>query len=98
MKAGGNRITYMRILLVLTSCVGLALFAGAAQHDDQNNNNNQYKKKGGGNAQPQQQQVVTQQTGKKYKAGAGAGGNVQNFQQPSSVHYKGTGKNAKNWQ
>src|SRR5205085_12350126 len=95
MNAGGNRITYMRILLVLTSCVGLALFAGAAQNNDQNNNNNQFKKKGG-NA-PQQQQVVTQQTGKKFKTGAGP--HNQNFQQPTGVtNYQQTGKHGKNWQ
>jgi len=87
----------MRILLVLTCCFGLASFAGAAQQDDQNQN--QGKKKGGGNAQPQQQQqAVTPQTGKKYKAGPGGGPHDQNFQQQSTVHYKGTGKNAKNWQ
>ena len=86
----------MRILLVLASCVGLALFAGAAQNNDQNNNNNQYKKKGGGNAQPQQQ-VVTQQTGKKFKTGAGP--HNQNFQQPTGVtNYQQTGKHGKNWQ
>jgi len=97
MKAGGNRITYMRILLVLTSCVGLALFAGAAQNNNQNNNNNPYKKKGGGNAQPQQQQVVTQQTGKKFKTGAGP--HNQNFQQPNTAtNYQQTGKHGKNWQ
>jgi len=85
----------MRILLVLTCCFGLASFAGAAQPDDQNQN--QGKKKGGGNA-PAQQQAVTPQTGKKYKAGPGGGPHGQNFQQQSTVHYKGTGKNAKNWQ
>src|SRR5439155_19139102 len=86
----------MRILLVLTSCVGLALFAGAAQQDDQDSNKG---KKKGGNAQPQQQQqqVVAPQTGKKFKAGPG-GGNVQNFQQPATTHYNATGKHAKNWQ
>jgi len=76
-------------------CFGLASFAGAAQQDDQNPN--QVKKKGGGNA-PAQQQAVTPQTGKKYKAGPGGGPHGQNFQQQSTVHYKGTGKNAKNWQ
>src|SRR2546422_8583607 len=85
----------MRILLVLTCCFGLASFAGAAQQDDQNQN--QGKKKGGGNA-PAQEQAVTPQTGKKYKAGPGGGPHGQNFQQQSTVHYKGTGKNAKNWQ
>ena len=80
----------MRILLVLTSCVGLALFAGAAQQDDQDSNKG---KKKGGNAQPQQQQqqVVAPQTGKKFKAGPG-GGNAQNFQQPTTTHYKNTQK------
>src|SRR2546422_6710290 len=85
----------MRILLVLTCCFGLASFAGAAQQDDQNQN--QGKKKGGGNA-PAQEQAVTPQTGQKYKAGPGGGPHGQNFQQQSTVHYKGTGKNAKNWQ
>src|SRR6266581_4886950 len=85
----------MRILLVLTCCFGLASFAGAAQQDDQNQN--QGKKKGGGN-EPAQEQAVTPQTGKKYKAGPGGGPHGQNFQQQSTVHYKGTGKNAKNWQ
>src|SRR5437879_13256106 len=88
----------MRILLVLTSCVGLALFAGAAQQDDQDSNKG---KKKGGNAQQQQQQqqVVAPQTGKKFKAGPG-GGNAQNFKQPSTVtnYNKPTGKNAKKWQ
>src|SRR5438445_1131978 len=80
----------MRILLVLTSCVGLALFAGAAQQDDQDSNKG---KKKGGNAQPQQQQqqVVAPQTGKKFKAGPD-GGNAQNFQQPTTTHYKNTQK------
>ena len=89
----------MRILLVLTCCFGLASFAGAAQQDDQNQNQNQNqgKKKGGGNA-PAQEQAVTLQTGKKYKAGPGGGPHGQNFQQQSTMHYKGTGKNAKNWQ
>jgi len=87
----------MRILLVLACCFGLASFAGAAQQDDQNQNQNQGKKKGGGNA-PAQEQAVTPQTGKKYKAGPGGGPHGQNFQQQSTVHYKGTGKNAKNWQ
>src|SRR6266404_6105592 len=73
----------MRILLILTCCVGLALFAGAAQQNNNNNNNQQYKKKGGNNAA--QQQVVTQQTGKKYKTtGMGAGTHVQNFQQSNT--------------
>ena len=80
----------MRILLVLTSCFGLAFFAGAAQHDDQDNNN-QGKKKGGGNTPSQQ--VTTQQTGKVYKGGP----HTANLQQPSTVHYKGAGKNGK-WQ
>src|SRR2546423_7019100 len=95
MKAGGNRITYMKILLVLTCSVGLVLFAGAAQQDDQDSNKG--KKKGGNAQQQQQQQVVAPQTGKKIKAGPGAG-NVQNFQQPSTMHYHATGKHAKNWQ
>src|SRR5260370_26193350 len=85
----------MRILLVLTCCFGLASLAGAAQQDDQNQN--QGKKKGGGNA-PAQQQAVTPQTGKVYKTGPGGGRHTQNFQQPGTVTYKGTGKNAKNWQ
>ena len=84
----------MRILLVLTCCFGLASFAGAAQQDDENQK--QGKKKGGGNAQSQQ--VTTPQTGKVYKAGPGGGRHTQNFQQPGTVTYKGTGKNAKNWQ
>ena len=86
----------MRILLVLTSCVGLAFFAGAAQHDDQDNH--QGKKKGDGNA-PSQQAVTTQQTGgsgKKYKAGPGGGPEVR---QPNTVtNYKATGKNGQKWQ
>jgi hypothetical protein len=80
----------MRILLTLTCCVGLALFAGAAQNDDQNNN--QKKKKGGGNAQ--QQQVVTPQTGKHYKTGPGTGPHVQTFQQQGTAQHK----NAQKWQ
>jgi hypothetical protein len=77
----------MRKLLTLTCCVGLASLVGAAQHDDQNNGN-QPRKKGG--QQPQQQQGVTQQTGKKFKSGPAGG--TQNFQQQSTVHYKGAGK------
>src|SRR2546423_5323586 len=83
----------MRILLVLTCCVGLALFAGAAQPDDQDSNHG--KKKGGGGNAPAAQ-VTTQQTGKVYKAGPGGGPHTQNFQQQSTVHYKGAGKNK--WQ
>src|SRR5712691_6827875 len=79
----------MRILLVLTSCVGLALFAGAAQQDDQDSNKG--KKKGGNGQQQQQQQVVAPQTGKKFKAGPG-GGNAQNFQQPGTVGFHHQGK------
>jgi hypothetical protein len=86
-------MTYMRILLVLTCSVGLALFAGAAQQDDQDNNKG---KKKGGNAQSQQ--VVTPQTGKMYKTGPGGGHHTQNFQQPNTVtHYNATGKKGK-WQ
>jgi len=88
-------MTYMRILLVLTCSVGLALFAGAAQQDDQDNNKG---KKKGGNAQSQQ--AVTPPTGKMYKAGPGGGHHNANFQQPSTVtnYNKPTGKNAKKWQ
>src|SRR5438552_17627570 len=85
----------MIILLVLACCFGLASFAGAAQQDDQNQN--QGKKKGGGNA-PAQEPAVTPQTGKKYKAGPGGGPHGENFQQQSTVHYKATAKNPKNWQ
>jgi putative peptidoglycan binding protein len=75
----------MRTVLVLTCCLSLASFAGAAQQQN-DQNQQQYKKKG--NAQSQQ--VVTPQTGggnrKMYKAGAGAGPHYnQNLQQPSSV-------------
>jgi Putative peptidoglycan binding domain len=77
----------MRKLLTLTCCVGLASLVGAAQHDDQNQ---QYKKKGGGGNAPQQQ-VVAPQTGKKFKAGAGGG--VQNFQQPNTArNFNAAGK------
>jgi Putative peptidoglycan binding domain len=70
----------MRTVLVLTCCVGLAAFAGAAQQD----NNQQIKKKGGGNAP--QQPVVTQQSGRKFKTtGTGTNPRVQNFQQPNTV-------------
>src|SRR5437763_1161911 len=83
----------MRILLVLTCCVGLALFAGAAQPEDPGNHHG--KKKGDeGNAPTQQ--VTTQQTGKKFKAGPGGGPHTQNFQQQSTLNYKTTGKNK--WQ
>jgi hypothetical protein len=71
----------MRTVLVLTCCVGLAAIAGAAQHDDQN----QYKKKGNANAPVQPQHMVTQPTGKHYKAGAGTGAQIHNFQQPNTV-------------
>jgi len=84
----------MRILLVLTCCVGLALFAGAAQPDDAGNH--QGKKKGGGNAPAQQ--VTTQQTGKVYKAGPGGGPHNAQFQQQSTVHCKGAGKTGQKWQ
>jgi len=70
----------MRILLTLTACFGLALFASAAQHDDQNNNNQQQYKKKGSNAP--QQTVAPTGGGKVY-------GNKQykhqNFQQPNTV-------------
>src|SRR2546423_15571897 len=75
----------MRIILTVTCCLGIASLAVANQNNNQNNNqknNNQYKKKGGGNAQ--QQQVMAPQTGKKFKTTAGAGGNVQNFQQQNT--------------
>jgi hypothetical protein len=83
----------MRTFLTLTCCIGLALFAGAAQQEP--NNSPPPKKKGGGNAQPQQQ-VVTPKTGKVYNAGSGGG--AHNFQQPSTVHYKSTGNNTQKWQ
>jgi hypothetical protein len=54
----------MRILLVLTCCLGLVLFAGAAQQDDQNNNKG--KKKGGNNA-PTQQTVAPYSGKQKFK-------------------------------
>ena len=77
----------MRILLVLTCCVGLALFAGAAQ---QQQNNSPPPKKRGGNVQ---QQGVTQPTGgRMHKAGPGAGPGVHNFQQPTTTHFKNTSK------
>jgi len=82
----------MRILLVLTCCVGLALFAGAAQPDDENH---QGKKKGGGGNAPAAQ-VTTQQTGKVYKAGPGGGPHNATIQQRSTVGT--TGKYAKKWQ
>jgi hypothetical protein len=90
----------MRILLVLASCLALAIFAGAAQQQQQQQQDDQTtpqgKKKGGGNAPSQQ--VTTPQTGKVYKAGPGGGPHNANVQQPSTVHYKGTGKNAQKWQ
>src|SRR6266568_5099214 len=55
----------MRILLVLTSCFGLALFAGAAQQDDQDTNKG--KKKGGQNVQSQQVVAPTPHPGGKAK-------------------------------
>lgn len=82
----------MRILLVITCSFGLALYAGAAQHDD--HDNNQGKKKGGKNAPSQQ--AVTQQPGGKQKfykkAGPGSGSYNANVQQPSTVH-----STAKSW-
>jgi hypothetical protein len=77
----------MRILLVLTCCVGLAFFAGAAQPDEQGNN--QGKKKGAGNAPSQQ--VAAPQTGKVYKTGPGGGPHNAN------VQYNAGNKKAK-WQ
>ena len=74
----------MRILLVLTCCVGLALFAGAAQPEDAGNH--QGKKKGGDGNAPAQQ-VTTQQTGKKLKTGPGGGPHTQNFQQSGAANY-----------
>ncbi len=85
----------MRILLVLTCCFGLALFAGAAQPDDPNHN--QGKKKSGDNA-PSQQVVTTPQTGKKYKAGPGGGPHTQNFQQPNTIGNLGNKGNKAKWQ
>src|SRR6266851_10130838 len=84
----------MRILLVLTCCFGLALFAGAAQ-EQQNNSSPAPKKKGGGNA-PSQQAVAPQARPQRlafpperfHKAGPGG----PNAQQPA------TGKSAKKWQ
>jgi hypothetical protein len=77
----------MRILLTLTACFGLALFASAAQHDDQNDQ--QYKKKGS-NAQTQQS-VAPTGGGKVY-------GNKQfkhqNFQQPNTVGGSNAGNKA----
>jgi len=95
---GGNSYLTMRILLVLICCFGLASFAGAAQQQQQQDDQTttQGKKKGGGNAQSQQ--VVKPQTGKVYKASPGGGSHNANVQQPSTVHYKGTGKNAQKWQ
>ena len=82
----------MRILLTLTCCVGLALFAGAAQPEDKGGNN-QYKKKN-----QSSQPVVTQQTntggsGKKfYKTGPGGGPHTQTFQQGGTANYTVTNK------
>src|SRR6267143_741252 len=77
----------MRKLLTITCCVGIASLVGAAQNNNQDNNNPQNKKKGGGNAPQQQQQVVAPQTGKKFKAGPGAGPHHnQNFQQSPNVN------------
>ncbi len=74
-------MTYMRILLVLTSCFGLAIFAGAAQQEDQENQHN--KKKGGTQSQ---QAVVHPTTAPKIK---GQGRYNANVQQPTSVqHYR----------
>ncbi len=79
----------MKILLTLTCCVGLAVFASASQ---QNNNNQQFKKKGGGNA-PQQQPVATQQTGKKFKTTGGATNTqFKNFQQSKNFQSTNTGQ------
>ena len=97
----------MRILLVLTCCVGLASFAGAARPEEAGNN--QGKKKGGGGANAPQQQVATPQTGKKFKAGPGGGPHntnagsavdafhpqgkkSQNFQQQGTANYTGGNK------
>ena len=82
----------MRILLVLTCCVGLASFAGAAQLDEPGNHQGKKKEKGDGNAVSQQTAVqstaVTPKIhGQHYNANA-------NLQQSSTVHYKGA-KNAK---
>src|SRR5260370_2113275 len=74
-------MTYMRMLLVLTSCFGLAIFAGAAQQEDQENQQN--KKKGGTQSQ---QAVVHPTTAPKIK---GQGRYNANVQQPTSVkHYR----------
>ena len=79
----------MRILLVLTCCVGLASFAGAAQPEDAGNH--QGKKKGEGNVPAVQATTVTPKVkGPHYNANA-------NFHQQSAVNYnKTTGKNK--WQ
>jgi len=77
----------MRILLVLTCCFGLALFAGAAQQDDQDHN--QGKKKGGNTPS---QQAAAPQTGKVYKAGPGGGPHHTNVSGNANVNTK-LGKN-----
>ena len=72
----------MKTVLVLTCCVGIAAFAGAAQQN--NNNQNQPIKRKGSTAS--QQQVTTQQTGKRFKTtGTGTSAHVQNFQQANTV-------------
>src|SRR2546421_420899 len=86
----------MRILLVLTCCVGLASFAGAAQPEEAGNH--QGKKKGNGNAPVQQQQLVAPQTGKKFKTGPGGGQHTQNFQQQGTANYTVGNKGKNKWQ
>ena len=83
----------MRILLVLTCCVGLASFAGAAQLEEPGNHGGKKKEKGDGNAAVQQQ-VVAPQTGKKLKTGTGGGPQTQNFQQQGTakVHTQGNAR------
>ena len=71
----------MRKLLTLTFCVGLASLVGAAPRDGEQAQN---KKKGGGGNNAPQQQVAVPQTGKKFKAGPGAGASAQNFQQQNA--------------
>jgi len=101
MNSGGKINLHMRILLTLTACFGLALFASAAQQpDDQNNQQQQYKKKGGNAQQNVVQPTTTGGGNKVYKAGPGSGPHTQhtqNFQQSATVHPNVGNKKTK-WQ
>lgn len=75
----------MRILLVLTCCVGLASFAGAAQLEEPGNHQGKKKEKGDGNAVSQQTAVQSTAVTPK----------VHGQHYNANANYKATNKNAR---